>query len=100
MLNQVIRAIARRARLNDFIGRITDDTFVVVCPFTPKSKALILAEDIKTLFKSLSVNPILDCHIGVSGIESYDLSSDELIENANHSIEFARNLGRNQIVVI
>jgi diguanylate cyclase (GGDEF)-like protein len=106
--DQVLIAIAsilrEEARATDLCGRLGGEEFGVICPETPESGAVRLAERIRKSLEGHSVHHgsqelRVTTSIGISERRVDHACCDALITEADQALYAAKHAGRNQVMV-
>lgn len=94
-------------RKTDFVARFGGEEFVVLMPATNIKGAYVLAENIRTNIKALSikhefsnVTNIITVSIGISSLTGKSLTEEKLFKQADLALYEAKEAGRNQCKVI
>jgi diguanylate cyclase (GGDEF)-like protein len=87
-------------RLNDEAGRIDDDLFAVVCPYTDDRGAAIMAERVGTLVREryASADTPLTLSFGVGCYPKHGTTGDALLHAVRQALDEARALGGDRAV--
>lgn len=100
-LKQSANFLLEHARDCDFISRWGGDEFVILCPGLSQQEACEFAEQLRSGFEKLQINPScpLTLSIGISTTDSYQpLCSEGIIAAADKAVYQAKNKGKNQVV--
>ncbi len=99
VLKQFAKILKENIRNTDFIGRWGGEEFLIVCPETSEENATTLALNLRkqieeTLFEKVGHKTM---SVGVAQIKE-EMDLDNLINNADKALYFAKENGRNQVV--
>lgn len=99
VLKQFAKNLKENIRNTDFIGRWGGEEFLIVCPETSEENATTLALNLRkqieeTLFEKVGHKTM---SVGVAQIKE-EMDLDNLINNADKSLYFAKENGRNRVV--
>jgi diguanylate cyclase (GGDEF)-like protein len=103
LLKSVGGLFMRNSRLNDMVGRIEVDQFILVLPHTDKKGAAIKGERLRRMIESADFSKILNqplrftVSIGVSDYPSVCHDADSLIETAEEALYQIRKTGDNKV---
>lgn len=104
----VIQAISRlcesNLRVTDKVARIGGEEFGVLLPYTSKDQATSLAEKLRRIVSSASVETecgeiFVTISIGVSEVEDSDTVHTEILNRADDNMYKAKKAGRNRVCV-
>ena len=104
--DEALRAIAQilqsSCRLEDTVCRYGGEEFVILCPNTPASKAIILAERLRDSIAQLTMSyrrtPIpLTCSFGIA--DPATSADRSVVEAADQALYRAKQSGRNKVVI-
>lgn len=100
-LKKVSNILKNSLRKVDYVGRFGGEEFLIISPQTSSKNAITLAERIKNILNSLSIEGIEEKITLSFGISSYrdNLSLDELIQEADIALYESKNKGRNCITI-
>ncbi|MGB3514597.1 MAG: diguanylate cyclase [Microcoleaceae cyanobacterium] len=101
----VVKKINQGIRKVDFLGRYGGEEFIAVLPETNAEQALILAERIRELVASSSIDIEkeslkLTLSIGVTSYHPNDRSIEDMISRADKGVYQAKKLGRNKCCLL
>lgn len=93
-----VKIIQSNIREQDFFGRWGGEEFLIICPETQQSQAIILAEKLRLLVSEKPFPNIdqITVSIGVSTLTAAD-TVEELIRRADAALYMSKNQGRNQV---
>lgn len=99
VLKQFAKVLKENIRNTDFIGRWGGEEFLIVCPETSEENAITLALNLRkhieeTLFEKVGHKTM---SVGVAQIKE-EMDLDNLINNADKALYFAKENGRNKVV--
>ncbi|SMC93563.1 GGDEF domain-containing protein [Sporomusa malonica] len=95
-LKKVALAIKKCVRDSDIVGRYGGEEFIVVLPKTKPSEAFEIAERIRTSVQETQfLGRQVTVSIGVTTCSEADKSKENIIEEADTALYWAKNLGRN-----
>ncbi|MEK6553784.1 MAG: GGDEF domain-containing protein [Bdellovibrionota bacterium] len=103
LLKSVGGLFTRNSRLNDLVGRVEVDQFILVLPHTDKKGAAIKAERLRRMIESADFSKILNqpvsftVSIGVSDYPSVCHDADSLLETAEEALYQIRKNGDNKV---
>ena len=100
VLKQFAKILKENIRNTDFIGRWGGEEFLIVCPETSEENATTLALNLRkqieeTLFEKVGHKTM---SVGVAQIKE-EIDLDNLINNADKALYFAKENGRNKVVI-
>ena len=106
VLRQIAAVLKSSLRATDVLGRMGGEEFAVLLPDTPLSDAALLAERIRISVANTSLETS-DHSLTISiticvGIAAYELEMgniDDLLRNADRALYYAKNNGRNRIMI-
>lgn len=102
-LQRVAREIQANFRTDDLVCRIGGDEFLVLCPETPESDAVVLAETVRAAVEGLEIaagDGIVTLSIGLASTLSAGASSPkDLLRIADQNLYGAKHGGRNAVSV-
>lgn len=98
----VAKALAREARVSDFVARIGGDEFLLVLPNTLLGEAALAAERMRTAVEEDAVRlddseTAVTCSFGVTALPGGDLTIDQLIEAVGQELAESKSNGKNRI---
>jgi diguanylate cyclase (GGDEF)-like protein len=100
VLADVGARLGRTIRLNDEGGRVADEQFAVVCPYTDEKGAAIMAERagsiIREAYADAAVSHTLS--FGIASYPKHGTSAEALMHSARHALGEARQLGGDRAV--
>jgi two-component system, cell cycle response regulator len=104
VLKKVAQLLSARFRESDVIARYGGEEFVVLLPGAPKQKALICAEDIRSMisaypFEGRESQPLgfVSVSVGVATYPENGNVSEALLRSADSALYQAKTAGRNKI---
>lgn len=99
VLKQFAKILKENIRNTDFIGRWGGEEFLIACPETSEENAKKLALNLKNIIENTIFEKVgkKTMSLGIAQI-SEDLDLDNLINNADKALYFAKENGRNQVV--
>lgn len=103
-LVEVGTALEKTVRDADILIRYGGDEFVVVCPETPLSGGLVIAEKIRevigetTFLKSMGLQAHVSASIGIAAYPESGVEARSLITGADRAMYEAKALGKNRVV--
>ena len=102
VLQEVAKAIQSAARKHDSVSRIGGEEFLLVCQNTDANTALLAAERLRTLVKTLNVKVAelyiqTSVSIGVANLEEGMLEVDDMVRGADKALYAAKRAGRNRV---
>lgn len=103
-LVEVGTVLEKTVRDADILIRYGGDEFVVVCPETPLSGGLIIAEKIReviaetTFLKSMGIEARVSASIGIAAYPESGTAARSLITGADRAMYEAKALGKNRVV--
>jgi diguanylate cyclase (GGDEF)-like protein len=100
VLATVGRELGGTIRLNDEAGRLEDELFVVVCPYTDDRGAAIMAERVGTLVREryADADLALTLSFGVGCYPKHGTTADALLHAVRQALDEARALGGDRAV--
>ena len=106
VLKKAAETLARSVRQNDFVGRYGGEEFLIVLPGLEHEKAHQLAERIRMALSHLTFDVAVDAELSLTASmglccadPDMNLTSDQLIQEADKALYRAKNSGRNKLVV-
>lgn len=105
VLKQVAAALKRGLRTQDVVARIGGDEFLVICPDTPLTAALICAERMRKSVEAIrcAVGTLEykgSVSLGVAVREDGMANVDMLIKRADQAVYLAKQRGRNRVATL
>lgn len=99
VLKQFAKILKENIRNTDFIGRWGGEEFLIACPETSEENAKKLALNLKNIIENTIFEKVgkKTMSLGIAQI-SEDLDLDNLINNADKALYFAKENDRNQVV--
>jgi two-component system, cell cycle response regulator len=102
VLKEVASAIQRAARRDDSVSRIGGEEFLLVCHNADAKSAVLAAERLRKLVKSLRINIAgaeirLSASIGVANRESTMADAEDMVRAADKALYAAKNAGRDRV---
>ncbi len=100
-LKRVSNILKSSVRKVDYVGRFGGEEFLIVSPQTTAENARILAERIRTMVQSITIEGVEEKITISFGITSFanNKSIDELIHEADLALYHSKNTGRNKITI-
>jgi diguanylate cyclase (GGDEF)-like protein len=100
LLADVGARLGRTIRLNDEGGRVADEQFAVVCPYTDEKGAAIMAERAGSLVRDAYAEADVPhtLSFGIASYPKHGTSADALMQSARHALGEARQLGGDRAV--
>lgn len=102
----IVQECKNRIRATDIIARLGGEEFAIVLVDTDSEKAVIVADDIRRRIADLDMNIYgksikVTISIGITTFhyEDNELTLEKLIDNADRALYFAKNSGRNKVVM-
>jgi diguanylate cyclase (GGDEF)-like protein len=95
VLRAVARALRRKARLEDVVGRWGGEEFVVLAPYTDVTAGAALAERLRAGV----ADDVQGVTVSVGGSASVAPTAADLLVTADSNLYAAKHAGRNQVVV-
>lgn len=97
-LKEVGRVLQETARDTDIVSRYGGEEFSLVMPFTTLDEAAQLAEQIRVAISQLEFpNLSITTSLGVSSLCQEPTDTQEMLEQADKCLYFAKRNGRNQV---
>jgi diguanylate cyclase (GGDEF)-like protein len=100
LLADVGTRLGHTIRLNDEGGRIADEQFAVVCPYTDEKGAAIMAERAGSLVREAyaEADAPHTLSFGIASYPKHGTSAEALLHSARHALGEARQLGGDRAV--
>lgn len=91
----------RLSRDQDIVARTGGEEFLLILPNTPSNTAQIIAERLRSCVADMDIEPIgsIKISVGISTSSENDISSTEVIDQADQALYQAKALGRNRCEV-
>lgn len=98
VLKEVAKRLGLSLRSSDSLCRYGGEEFVVVCPDTPLSTAVVLAERLRSTVSAGAVEPAGTVTVSI-GVAQFNASEDwaQCLERADAMLYQAKERGRNQV---
>ncbi|QSZ43125.1 diguanylate cyclase [Sulfurimonas aquatica] len=100
VIKNIAKIISTTIRDTDYCGRWGGEEFIILCPETSSTNAIVLAEKIREAVHAFNfkIGRDLTCSIGVCEYaEGYD--AEMLVGNADSALYSAKNSGKNRVIV-
>ncbi len=103
LLKSFANLFLRNSRLNDLVGRIEEDQFVLILPHTDKKGAAIKAERLRRMIESADFSKVLNkqrqftVSIGVSEYPSICHDAEAMIQTAEDALYQVKKTGDNRV---
>lgn len=99
VLKQFASILESNIRNTDFIGRWGGEEFLIVCPETSEKNAVKLASNLRKEIEETSFGQVGHKTMSVGVAEIKDgLDLDDIVNNADKALYFAKENGRNKVV--
>lgn len=101
----LVKIIRKHSRVNDVVGRLSEDEFALLLPHTAAKGAAIKAERIRRMIESADFSSILPGHphitlsLGVSEYPSVCKDGDELFQAADRALFELKKTERNKVIL-
>jgi diguanylate cyclase (GGDEF)-like protein len=105
LFKSLVKIVKRHSRLNDLVGRLSQDEFAILLPHTAAKGAAIKAERIRRMIESADFSQILPDYpqltlsLGVSEYPSVCKDGDELFQSADRALFELRKTERNKVIM-
>ena len=98
VLKEFAAAISESIRSIDRAGRLGGEEFLIVCPETNLSGAVLLAEKLRAVVESIKIEPLpgITASFGCASYTRGD-TMDSLISRSDKAMYKAKELGRNRV---
>lgn len=102
VLQEIAKAIQSSARKDDSICRMGGEEFLLLCYNTHLKSALLTAERLRKMVKSLEINIgetkiQTSVSIGIASLESSMVNADDMLLGADKALYAAKNAGRDRV---
>lgn len=100
VLQHVAKVLAASVRVNDFVGRVGGEEFMMILPMTTLDDALIVAEKLRSAVEAEPVEPVgvVTVSVGVALANQDDASADRAVNQADAMLYEAKRAGRNRVM--
>jgi diguanylate cyclase (GGDEF)-like protein len=98
VLRKVVMVLRENSRIHDFVARYGGEEFAVILPNTPREGALVMGERFRRSIQQASwtLRPIT-ASVGVATLTPDMTQSETLVLQADKSLYYAKQNGRNQV---
>lgn len=98
VLQRVAETLQRLARESDIVARYGGEEFTLLLPNTELSEACVMAERIRKAIEEMKLPQLsVTASLGVSSLSQAPVSPQDLLDQADKSLYFAKRNGRNQV---
>ena len=104
VLKEISACIRKSLRINDIPARYGGEEFTVICPETNEEGAMIIADRIRALIENHVIHSLekelrVTVSIGCATYPTLASSQQTLIDNADKSLYYSKEHGRNQVTL-
>ena len=105
MIKTLARIIKKATRETDIAGRYGGEEFAIILPDTPVANVEFVAERIRRMVEKCTVvydgiSISFTISIGIAGFKHTYKNSTQWLDTADKALYKAKNMGRNQVVLI
>ncbi|MFO1005584.1 MAG: diguanylate cyclase [Planctomycetaceae bacterium] len=98
VLQRVAETLQRQVRDTDIVARYGGEEFALLLPNTELSEAFVMAERIRKAIEEMRLPQLsVTASLGISSISQSPTSPQDLLDQADKSLYFAKRNGRNQV---
>lgn len=98
VLQRVAETLQRQVRDTDIVARYGGEEFALLLPNTELSEAFVMAERIRKAIEEMKLPQLsVTASLGISSISQSPTSPQDLLDQADKSLYFAKRNGRNQV---